>query len=94
MLTITSNNVHREFIYGYELPESVHADYDHLSDDDRADGWIHYRKQWYHMSDFMLNGDNSPFPEKWHGNHGDSFFSGVLIALDDMESYRIATYYS
>ena len=99
-LQIITNHHERPFLYGYEVPDSVKADFDHLDEDSGIDdGWIHYRNTWYHTSDFMRL-TNSGFGvvsefDNWHGHHGDSFFSGVLIKLsDDGETYQIATYIS
>jgi hypothetical protein len=98
MLRIITNNHWNQFKYGHEVPEAVLADFDYLDDDDKADGFIHYRNRWYHTSDFMridksMNDHNGW--DRWHGYHGDSFFSGVLIELsDDGEAYRIGTYLS
>ena len=96
-LSIITNNHERQFKYGYEVPESVKADFDHLSDDEMMDGWIQYRSVWYHLSDFMhisVPSDNMFFTG-WHGYSSDSFFSGVLIKIsDDGETYQIGTYLS
>ena len=84
-ITVTTNHNWRQFKYGYEVPESVHADYDWLDDDARADGWMHYRGHWYHISDVMCGGI-----EGWQGSIGESFFSSILVNLsDDGEEYQI-----
>ena len=97
MLQIITNHHERQFKYGYEVPESIMNDqFDWMDEDEQFDGWIHYRNNWYHTSDFMRI-DHHPDSDfsSWHGYHGDSFFSGVLIKLsDDGESYQIATYLS
>lgn len=93
-MKVITNNHWRDFIYGYELPESVKADFDHLDADSTLDGWIHYRRHWYHTSDFLRCNDSpDPTIATWHGYAADSFFSGVLIRLsEDGEQYQIATY--
>ena len=94
-LQVITNNHWNQFKYGYEVPESVLSDFDYLDEDEKHDGFIHYRNRWYHTSDFTRISDGSPFESKWHGQHGDSYFSGVLIELsDDGEGYRIGTYLS
>jgi hypothetical protein len=93
-MEVLTNNHERQFKYGYEVPGSVLADFDHLNEDEQADGWIHYRNTWYHISDFMRC-PNSLNMREWHGYSSDSFFSGVVIKLsDDCETYRIGTYLS
>ena len=95
-LQVITNNHWNQFKYGYEVPEAVLVEFfDHLDDDDKCDGFIHYRNRWYHTSDFMRINEGSPFESKWHGYSSDSYFSGVLIELsDDGEGYRIGTYLS
>jgi len=93
-MKIYTDNKWKQFKYRNEVPKNVLADYfEHLPEDECLDGFILYRKCWYHTSDFMtqtcdeFNG--------WDGYHGDSFFSGVLIKIsDDGEGYKIATYIS
>ena len=96
-LTITTNHNHRCFMYGREVPEAILADqFDHLDENEQHDGFIYYRKCWYHVSDFMRieNHSNAEF-STWDGYASDSFFSGVLIRLtNDGDSYQIATYIS
>ena len=95
-MQIITNNAERQFLYGYDVPDSIHAEFDHLDDDSRQDGWIHYHKCWYHVSDFMVLNEFYGQPDDfidWHGYSSDSFFSGVLIRIsDDGETYQIATY--
>lgn len=58
-------------------------------DDNYIDGFIYYKRTWYHVSEFVRTPDH----DEWHGYKGDSFFSGVLIRLsNDGEQYRIATF--
>ncbi len=99
-VTIRTNNHWRQFKYRDEVPAAVLADqFDwtndaHAEHGDYSDGFIQYRGFWYHLGDFMAH-RHGEFGGKWHGSHGDSFFSGVLIELsDDGEEYRIATYTS
>ncbi len=99
-ITIITDHKWKDFKYAYDVPQSVLEDYDHL--DDNADGWINYRRCWYHLSDFMdLHNKvhmpaESPFKTLgYDGVHNDSFFSGVLIKIsDDCEQYKIATFIS
>ena len=95
-LRITTNGHWRDFIYRMDVPASVLADQFDWTDEaheehgDYSDGFISYRGCWYHLGDFMAGGI-----EGWHGAHGDSYFSGVVIRLsDDGEQYQIGTYIS
>lgn len=104
--TIITDNKWKNFKYGYEVPEKAKKEYDYLREEDKADGWICYRKVWYHVSDFLRIQGDHPFGSedeegeslpcaKWDGYFPDSFFSGVFIRLsEDGEQYKIATYVS
>ena len=96
-LTIKTNHAWRYTSYGSDVPRAVMtSQFDHLVEDERADGFVRYRGYWYHVSDFMrvpagMFGDD----DTWHGYLSDSAFSGVLIRLsDDGESVMLATYFS
>jgi len=95
-MKIYTDHKWKQFKYRTEVPDKVSKDYfDHLTEEDNFDGYISYRKRWYHVSDFMVISNNAPFPNKWSGYASDSFFSGILIRLsDDGETYQIATYIS
>lgn len=90
--TIYTDNKWKQFKYRDEVPKKVlKDDFDWLDEDDGFDGFFKYKGTWYHLSMFMNGGG---FPG-WDGYHGDSFFSGVLIALSpDGEEYKVATYIS
>lgn len=93
-MEIITNFRYRNFLYGYEIPETVlNSDFDYLSEDEKTDGFMKYKGRYYHVSEFMLIPDNSPFPGNWQGYYSDSAFSGVLVSFSrDMETYQIATY--
>ena len=96
-LKIITDNKWKNFKYGNEVDSRKdYADYDHLSEDEKYDRWIIYRKSLYHLSDFLRINSNSPFnSKKWEGYLSDSFFSGILIKVSqDGEQYKIALYMS
>jgi hypothetical protein len=77
-----------------KVPKKVLHDYfSHVKDDY---GFFKYKKNWYHVSDFMRIEKNSPLAGLgFDGYSSDSFFSGVLIKLDHYEeSYQVGTYIS
>ena len=94
-ITVRTNHHDRFYLYGYEVPDAIHADRDYLDPIDRLDKWIYYLGTYYHVSDFMRIPECSEFSEAgWNGVHGESYFSGVLIALNqDGETYRIGRYW-
>jgi len=96
---VTTNNHDRQFLFGYEVPEEVKAEYDWLDDDSKHDNWIKFKGHHYHVADFMavnniVHNPNPPeWQEGWDGYRSDSFFSGVVIKIsDDNETYRIGTF--
>ena len=83
-----------EIIYGYQLPSDKRSDFDYLNDDDyECQDFFKYRGNYYDISQFMRVDKNSPFEPFWHGYHGESFFSGVLIHLPDSGDGVIAATY-
>jgi hypothetical protein len=98
-LTIKTNNHYRPLLYGFELTEKEQKEYDFLDFTEDGEGFwgrfFRYKHWTYLLDDFMRIDANSPFPEKWHGYHSDSFFSGIVIQLsDDGEAVVAGTYYS
>jgi hypothetical protein len=92
---ITTNRHHRHFLYGYEVPQKTHEWYDHLSEDERHDGWVCYRGHWSHISDYLASYNPPDWLRAWDGYKPDGFFCGVVISIsDDCETYQIGTYIS
>lgn len=92
MPTIIRTNHHwRPFLYRTEVPDAVLAsEFDWTDPGDDIDGFFRYRGAWYHLSEFLRE-DSIP---GFHGFHGDSYFSGVAVAVsDDGERYKVATVY-
>ena len=99
-LTITTNSVPRNIIYGYELPESVRPDFDYIDAED-FDGhaFIQYKGRYYDLSDFMRIEPHNSFNcitefQNWSGYQGESYFSGVLIKWVDDERVIVGRYYN
>lgn len=84
-MNVTMNNQWRDFVYRCDVPEAVvETNFDWT---DAEDGFLKYRKCWYHISMFM----RIPM-EGWDGIYNDSMFSGVLLSMSsDGEQYKIAT---
>lgn len=92
-MKLTTDNKWKNFKYRYEVPEKVLKEqFSHLEDE--IDGFIKYRENWYHTSDFMRIESIKDFAG-YDGYLGDSFFLGIVIKLSsDGERYKIATYIS
>ena len=96
--TIKTDHKWKQFRYGYEVPANVlKSQFEHLNDDGESDdGFIRYRKRWYHLSDFMKPSTNNPLATIGYDAYlSDTYFSGVCIKVSpDGEQYQIATFYS
>ena len=85
-LTIKTNNVPRLMLYSHELTAKELQHFDYLGADELEESsFVRYRGRVYSIGDFMRSGA----PDGWHGVHGDSFFSGVVIRLCEDDSDRV-----
>ena len=94
---IRTNNQPRELLSQFDLTEKEKAEFDYMDDPENEAGieFFRYKGQIYTLGDFMRLDKNNPFPGDWHGYKGDSFFSGLLIRLDDTgESVVVGQYFS
>jgi hypothetical protein len=94
-LKIKTDNRWHHFIHHSDVPNVVlHSQYEHLDEEESADGFFQYKKYWYHLSDFMHAANMHEFAG-WDGYASDSYFSGVVIKLSrDGEQYKVGTYTS
>ena len=87
-LTIKSNYKKYKLLSFDELTEKEKADmvpYDRYQDF----MFVRYRGIVYNVSEMMATNKNSPFPKFWQVYEADSFFSGVLLHLDDDNDYVV-----
>ena len=93
-LTVVSNGVRREIVSADMLSPEMRKEVDFLSDDDSV---IVYKGYPTPLENFMyLDPSGGPLGgDGWHGAASDSFFSGLVIWLDDDgESCIVGRYYS
>ena len=92
---IYGNNHNISLVYGWELTEKEAAEFDYLDNISEFTGF-RYRGNVYSLDEFMRVEKNAPdWMKEFHGYHSDSFFSGILIKLDDTnESVKAYTYIS
>lgn len=95
-MNIKTDNKWKRFRYRSEVPAKVlENEFNYQNEAEAQDGFILYRRSYYHLDSFMVISDSSPFPKGWEGYLSDSFFSGILLKIsNDGESYKIATYFS
>ena len=93
-ITIRTNNVPRDVIYGYELTADERAQFDYLDwpaierGEDSA-SFFRYRGELHDLGEFMARtSDDLP---GWDGFRSDSFFSGLAVRyVDDFERVVVA----
>ena len=95
-MQVISNFNWRNFIYGYELPESVRADFDYLDDDEFATrDFIKYRGVYYDTCEILRVPETDSELSYWDGYSPDTYFSGIVVKFsDDGEQYQIGRYLS
>jgi hypothetical protein len=95
-MKIRTDRKWKNFRYGYELPKKALKEFDWLEDAENQDGFMYYRRRWYHIEEFMRIDSHTPDAfQKWHGYAADSYFSGILLRVsNDGEQYQIGTYFS
>lgn len=101
MLTIITNNVPRNLIYGYELTPKEREAFDYLDFSEHGDGLTHdfarYKGEVYDLSEFTVwDNPNSPLTGTgWDGMMSDTFFSGVLVKyVENFERVIMGRYYA
>ena len=94
MVRVTTNNIPRDVLYGFELTARERAEFDYLDWDAIERGedsatFFRYKGEVYDLSEF------EPYPPlgNWHGYQPDSFFSGLVIRFtDDYEQVIVGRY--
>jgi hypothetical protein len=93
-MKITTNNIPRAVICGFELTEKQRAEFDYLDDIDSAT-FFAYKGQIYDLGEFMRVEPGSAHFAGWGGYSPDGFFSGVVVRyVDDYEQVIVGTYYA
>ena len=96
-MKIVTDHKWREFKRTHDVPEKIiRSEFDWLEDAEITYGcFIKYKGQWFHLDEFTFLSHSSELRERgWHGYHGTSYSSGVVIRLSsDGEWYQIGSYY-
>jgi len=99
-LTIKTNNVPREYIYGSCFQGKERAEmlnqFDYLTEEEfNQQSFVNYRGYWYDLGEFMVVGDSELGKLKWQGYSSDTYFSGVVVRyVEDNERIVMGTYFS
>lgn len=88
---IRTNRHDRQFIYRHNVPPTILAsEFDWT---DSEDGFLCYRGNWMHLSQFERIPPGADELDEWDGYAGDSYFTGTVVKVsDDGETYRIGSY--
>jgi hypothetical protein len=80
-MKIKTNNVPREIVHGFDLPEDARGEFDYYSETELLDAsFFKYRGDYYDLGEFLVwDNPASPTRENWDGFRSDSFFSGVCV---------------
>lgn len=100
--TITTNNVPRDLVYGYELTPKEREEFDYYDTEElESHEFVRYRGWIYDPSEFMAVPRNTCAPDgieslqQWDGYQSDSYFSGIVIRyVDGFERVIVGTYCS
>jgi hypothetical protein len=96
-LTIITNNVPREILYGSYLTDEERAEFDYYDWDAIDNGnnsvsFFRYKGQLYDLGDYERS--DTQF-EGWDGYYSETFFSGIVFRyVDDFEQVVVGRYYS
>ena len=82
-MQVTTNNIPREVVYGWELSEKERAEFDYLDFSEEGEGayamFFRYKGWVYHLGDAMRVEEGDSLCKGWHGYFGESFFSAVVF---------------
>mgnify|MGYP003384678371 FL=1 len=97
-LKITTNNVPRLLLYGYELPANQYTEFDYLTPEEYEQAsFIAYKGNYYHTGDLMRIDSREffagPFYE-WDAYEGNTYFSGVLFKFSECGEYVTCASYT
>lgn len=90
-LTIKTNNVPRDIISGFELPDNIKPEFDYM-DNVEGGSFIRYKNDYYDIGDFVRT-DNNGHLKEWDGYTAETYFSGVAIKLVDDDQAIMCSYY-
>ena len=99
-LTVRTNNVPRDYIYGIEFDgkerQKMLDQFDYLTEEEfNGHSFVNYKGYWYDTGEFLRIPDNEGELGKWQGYSSDSYFSGVVIRyVEDDERIVMGTYLS
>jgi hypothetical protein len=94
MIIVKTDKKWKDFLYDYEVPEKIRtSEFDWL-DDDVSDGFLKYKGDYFHVSQFERMPKGVDELSGWDGIMNWSYSNGIVIKLSsDGEQYKIGYYY-
>lgn len=95
-VTIKTDRKPRDLLYWHDLTAKEQAEFDWLDTEEQREEAQFFRyRGWTYCTDQFMRIENNTDLKDWHGYHGDSYFSGVVVRFTDDGGRVIAgTYYS
>ena len=80
MVRVTTNNIPRDVLYGFELTARERAEFDYYSTEEELSGaqFFRYKGEVYDLGEFTVTHEITELRE-WGGYQPDSFFSGLVV---------------
>jgi len=91
-LTIKTNNVPRDIVYGFELTEVQRIDFDYMTPEEIDESqFVKYLGYVHALNEFMTTRSLPEFSPlaRWDGYKSDSFFSGQVLRYTDESCERV-----
>lgn len=95
-VTVITNNVPRDVLWGLELSEKERAEFDYLNPDELDYAtFFRYKGEVYDLGEFMrIDEPVSSIFKGWDDYSSDSFFSGLIVRYVGDDQVVVGRYYS
>lgn len=92
-IQVTTNNVPRDTVAYYDLPDSAREEFDYLAESEHYDTrFFKYRNEYYDYYEFMRV--QSPELSGWDGIRSDSVWTGIVIKyILDTDQVIVGSYF-
>jgi hypothetical protein len=96
-MEITTNNIPRDVVYGWELDdaqtEELRKEFSYIKWEDWHDAeFFQYKGEWYDLGEFMRTTGMESLRD-WDGYHSDTYFSGIVVKYaEDNERIVVGRY--
>lgn len=93
-LNIKSNGRYREILYWNDLTPEEQTEYTYYKNDQEDFSGFRYKGQVYELADFIRTTEGEHLNNSgWHGIHGITLFSALLVKLSDCGDFvKVGSY--